>query len=280
MMPLPTLVLLATLGPAVLAQDAPPPAGTDEQRAAERLEFMIESAAVYELTRAAADADGRGERLPLHPRPVLRWDNPVSGVKDGIIAMWTAGDGRPEAVAQVFISRDGVWMHEFQSLSEQPLDLTRSGQRVWAPSEAGVTLKPVPDGPAPAKGQAARLAQMRLLARQFTASVDFKIDFRDAKTSRYELRLLPRPVYRYGAEDSRLIDGAVFAFVQGTNPEVFLLLEARQTADGPQWQYALAPMTGYSVQAQHRSGLAWESENKQKYRGRTDMPYMVTRFEN
>ena len=271
----PDLAFAALAAMTLLVQAPTPPAGDEDAQAAERMQVMLHSAAVYELTRGADAA----ERLELQSAAVLRWNNPVSGVKDGIVAMWTSPGGRPEVVAQVFLSRDGVWMHEFQSLSEQALEMTRSGREVWAPADAGVAMKPVPNAPQPANGKAGRLVQMGRLAREFTASVDFKVDFRDEQTSRYELRLLSRPLYRYGGDDGPILDGALYAFVQGTNPEVFLLLEARETEDGAQWHYGMAPMTGYSVRAEHTSGADWESENKQKYRGRTDLPYMVTRFE-
>ena len=42
------------------------------------------------------------------------------------------------------------------------------------------------------------------------------------------LRLLAQPIYRYENTKGDLIDGGFFAFVQGTDPEVFLLIEARR----------------------------------------------------
>ena len=55
-------------------------------------------------------------------------------------------------------------------------------------------------------------------------------------------------------------DGALLAFVQGTNPEVWLLLEARADGSGGlQWHYGLAPMTGYAVEASHDGRQVWSS---------------------
>ena len=45
-------------------------------------------------------------------------------------------------------------------------------------------------------------------------------------TDREELRLLPKPLYRYEPKAGPVIDGAVFAFVMGTDPESLLLIEA------------------------------------------------------
>ena len=46
------------------------------------------------------------------------------------------------------------------------------------------------------------------LARQFSAH------FVDADDTRWELRLLPKPVYRYESTNPALLDGGMFAFVQ------------------------------------------------------------------
>lgn len=266
------LLGLLCMGPAAAAHDQPP--ASDAEEASRRLETMRRSAAVYQLQAATEPPVS----LEVREEPLLRWNNPVSGVKDGIIALWTDPAGRPWVVAQIFLSRDGVWIHEFQSIGPRPLTMSREGVRLWATSEGGVEMKPLPDAPAPAATAAARLAQMRGLARQFSAAVDFKTDFRDTKTTHYELRLLPRPLYRYAAERDEIRDGAIFAFVQGTNPEVFLLLETRTGDSGAQWFYGLAPMTGYRVEASHPSGVAWESRNKQADRHRNDLPYFITRY--
>jgi hypothetical protein len=45
----------------------------------------------------------------------------------------------------------------------------------------------------------------------------------------WELRLLPKPLYRYASRSQKVLDGALFAYVwtRGTDPEWLLLLEAR-----------------------------------------------------
>ena len=74
------------------------------------------------------------------------------------------------------------------------------------------------------------------------------------------MRLLPQPLFRYGSEDSEVVDGALYAFVQGTDPEVILRLEARQTDDGPEWQYALARMNSVKFVAQYQGREVWRRE--------------------
>src|SRR4029450_2592840 len=56
------------------------------------------------------------------------------------------------------------------------------------------------------------------------------------------LRLVRQAVYRYEQTPQDVIDGGMFAFVQGTDPEVFLIVEAVKTAEGPRWGYAVSGM--------------------------------------
>ncbi len=55
---------------------------------------------------------------------------------------------------------------------------------------------------------------------------------------------------------------ALFAFVLGTDPEVFLFLEARPGKEGLEWQYALAPMTVFAVKGSYRGKAVWELPNR------------------
>jgi hypothetical protein len=38
-----------------------------------------------------------------------------------------------------------------------------------------------------------------------------------------DLRLLPSPIYGYNSDQADVLDGALFAYVQGTDPEVILM---------------------------------------------------------
>jgi hypothetical protein len=55
-------------------------------------------------------------------------------------------------------------------------------------------------------------------------------------------RLLAKPLLSYHERPER--DGAIFAFVQDTDPEVLLILENRAHGDGTRWEFAIAPMNG------------------------------------
>jgi len=182
----------------------------------------------------------------------------VADEEDAALFLWVRR-GRPEAAAQFFV-RKANWMHEFQSLSAQPFEARWDGQVVWSPGAPGVRFRALPGVPPPAVAAAERSRQLRAISGTFGGSVEFRY----AGQSRYELRLLPRPLYRYGAgEAADPVDGALWAFVQGTNPEILLLIEARRDG-GPaaEWRYALAPMTSYAAEVMRDGQSVWKVDRQ------------------
>jgi hypothetical protein len=134
---------------------------------------------------------------------------------------------------------------------------TESGIVRWRPRQPGLKWHGLRDIESPRGTAVTRLAQMRQISATFAATEDFKASSRDETTSRYQLRLLPRALYRYADEESGVIDGSVFAFVHGTDPEAFLVLEAIDRDGERSWRYALAPMTCWAVQVTHNDVEVW-----------------------
>jgi hypothetical protein len=121
----------------------------------------------------------------------------------------------------------------------------------WSPKEASVVFKPVPDAPKPAATPSQRLRQMRTIADDFRAEDNFG-------NVRWEsLRMLSTPIARYGKPGGKPEDGALFAFVEGTDPEVFLFLEARPGKQGLEWQYAMAPMSCWPLKVERKGQVVW-----------------------
>ncbi|TXT22600.1 MAG: hypothetical protein FD138_3392 [Planctomycetota bacterium] len=206
-----------------------------EKLAARRLEFMKNSVKDYEFLLGP---DFKA-KLTVEPEPRLRFTNPVSGLQDGGFFLWKSDSGRPMVGAQVFLTGDSLWIHEFQSLSPVPFRASRNDKITWEPKRAGVEVKPVPDAPVPAASAVQRLVQMRDIAKRFTASDEF-----EGRPQSDELRLLRKPLVRFGAENSDTLDGALFVHAHGTDPELMIVLEALKSDDGYRWHYSLAPMTG------------------------------------
>ena len=231
---------------AVVAQGAP--AGDGREERAARLEFMKKSLTAYDVHPAG----DRKATFRLQAEPVLRFTNPVGYSVDGGIFFWLGEDGRPEAAVQAFLMRGGnFWMHDFTSLATTPIVADTSSGVAWNPSRAGVEFKPIPGAPKPAETAEARLRQMRELAQGFSVTDDFR------EKGWQALRPMPKPFARYGKAGSALLDGAVFCFALGTDPEAYLILEARAGKDGPEWQFAFAPQTTYALKASWKGQEVW-----------------------
>jgi hypothetical protein len=126
----------------------------------------------------------------------------------------------------------------------------------------------VPDAPAPAVTPQARLRQFHALAEPFSATDDF------LGAGWSDLRLLPKPWLRYGKAGSGVQDGALFAFVLGTDPEVVLMIESRPDPAGRlRWEYALAPMTSYEVKAFWKGKQVWTLPWRKASKDTTDPFY-------
>lgn len=249
-----SLVLLASLACISHAQEpaAPPadsaPVNKELIDAAHRL--TTAESAKYTFTIGDGTTAAK-----LHAEPLLRWSNPAAGEIHGNVFLWTIDD-RPVAIGSLFkwFSPHTHMSHEFHALSEQPVRARYGEGEVWSPKDAGVSFSPVPDAPAPSGTANQRLLQMKRMARDFAAT---KVQ-RDG--GRQELRLLPQPIYRYAAEKQGVQDGAIFVMVQGTDPEVFLLLEARGKADEAQWTFAPARMNSTGFEVRYRDKRAWSVE--------------------
>jgi hypothetical protein len=215
-------------------------------------------AAAYKV---AVEGDG-GSEAKLVPEPVLQWSQPVRGGADGAVFVW-ALEGRPVVIGTLFIwpmadGRQGV-THELHSLSQSPLVAIWRDRR-WTPPEDSIVWNAIPDAPVPAATPERRLRQMRDLARQFSAESHDKSD------RRWDLRPLSSPIYRYGYDpkdesspaDGEIVDGALFGFVEGTDLEVVLSIQARYTVGSYRWEYAFSRMSDFRLIAKHSDKSVWE----------------------
>ncbi|MGN6547539.1 MAG: hypothetical protein ACTHK7_20975 [Aureliella sp.] len=255
---------MTALSPTARAQDE-----TTEAEQAEIRRGLLQSVSDYRFKLPKTD-----QSLRLLPDALLRWSNPISGVRDGVICGWVDPSGRPAVLAQAFLTRRGEVAHEFQSVAAEPIEGTIGGQLFWQPDSPAIEFHSVSAGTNPSESKVLRMTRMRRIADRFSGEVEFKIRPEDSTTSTYTLRLLNQPIYRYGSEDGKLVDGAVFALVQGTNPEAWILVEARREGSQLQWYYAVAPMTGYTVRVKGPDHFIFECQNQQATRGRKDLSYL------
>jgi hypothetical protein len=244
-----TLVVLTLLpGMAGIVRADPP---LDEKALAEEFRAL----AKREASAYTIRLEGSNRPLTLQPEPVLKWSNPVVGTVFGEVFVWT-DEGRPEVVASIYkyYSPRTHRANEFHSLAVCKLRAERDGPVVWAPSRPGLALTPIPGATVPAGSAPVRLRQMRALAQEFTGR----------QTNREgvgrDMRLLTQPIYRYENTRGDLIDGAMFVFVLGTDPEAFLLIEARRPQTGaPEWRFGAARMNSINLRINHRGREVWNA---------------------
>jgi hypothetical protein len=103
---------------------------------------------------------------------------------------------------------------------------------------------------------------MKALAEGFKATMT---GWAADNSDREALRLLPRPLYRYDLAnakdpDPKLLDGALFAFVLGTDSKVVLILEAIGTAEDAVKQYACVRATSGGLEVKWGDEIVWTAK--------------------
>ena len=247
--------------PLVLAftGQAPPAegAGTSETNQAERLRAMQ---GIADRVTLHTDASGERRQIARVGEPVYKYVDPARRHANGAVWAW-GRSGRPEALLTLSTYHESggaeAWLYEFTSLAPTPLVGSLGDGRFWAPAEPGIQQRPIPNAPAPAGDDRTRLRQMKELTRR-VKGFEYFVPPGQGAPERYELRLLSQPVCRYSDPASGLIDGAVFLFVYGTDPEVALLVEAtRAGTPAPVWKYALARIAGAELHVELDEHEVW-----------------------
>jgi hypothetical protein len=225
-----------------------------ESLAKQMLPVYVKEISEYSLAVESAPK----RKLELTKEAVFEWSNPVrQGVQQGVVFLWLR-DGRPAALGCIFSEPEGRLkgrkvIHEFHALDSDKLLVSRpDALNEWKP-QAGLQRKELPDSGTPAATAGARLVQMRRLAQEFTG---YEVDG-DGK--RWELRLLPAPLYRYPVAKTGVVDGALFTLVSnaGTDPEVLLLIEAREESGKTRWEYACGRFSDRSLYVQRKGKEIW-----------------------
>lgn len=260
------LVLL--MSPA-FAEDQPKTDGKDVQpedaplRKA-RVKFLTDAVKHFELQVGEEAVESK-----LRPEPVLVYHNPVSGTKIGILALFTR-NGRPDVMAQFSFSAPQSVFNEFHNLCGDKVVLQRGTQTVWTPPETSTKWQTLETVEKPAATPQLRLVQMRRLAEKFTVEDNFGWDKKELN----QLRLLTTPVHRYGQADEEVIDGAVFIYALGTDPEALLMLECAKGESGLHWRYGFGPMSIYALKAKLDETVVWEIPERKVFGHPTSVQFV------
>ncbi len=231
------------------AQEATPKSGTVSV-ADQRIAFLREK---MERLRLRA-AESPQTKFPLHEKLALRWSNPVSGVVDGGVYIWTDGR-RPVVIGKAFLNdkrgpqdAPGGWCEALESVTTIPFVMQADGQDLWKPANPGLRFHELGEAEGlPSENDNARLTQMRGLARKIQVIGNW-----GTPPSDWQLRTLTTPLFRYASEPDGITDGAVFAYTQGgTNPEAIALIEAilETSKSKRHWRIAVTRLTAYGVRA-------------------------------
>ena len=219
-----TCIIAALMMQLNTASQAQVPEAADAKLGAKQ--WLQERVAEFETYQFEFADEPRSE-LVLEPGSLLNWSNAERGGDVGALLLWTH-KGQPQLIACAY-GRGERLRHEFHSLSTRPIAGERGGEPVHQ-FKPGIEWRDLPDAPPPAKQRALRLTQMRRQAERFRVTI--------GEREQTEMRLLRQPVYRTPEESAA--DAAVFLFVQGTDPECVLMLEA---TDDKTWRYSLTRQT-------------------------------------
>jgi hypothetical protein len=227
----------------------------DDGLAKKMLPIYVKEAEMYSLAVETAPK----RELELKKEPVFEWANPArNNGQQGVLFLWLR-EGRPAALICTFSYPHAklpgrVVTHELHALDNEKLLVTRDALNEWKP-EVGLARKELADAPAPAATPAGRLLQMRKLAQEFSGHEI------DAEGKRWDMRLLPAPLYKYPTAKTGVLDGALFALVSnaGTDPEVLLLVEAREVEGKLRWEYACGRFSDWELHVQRKETEVFSS---------------------
>jgi hypothetical protein len=228
---------------ALLIAGPVPPARSEEESNKERLskirlKVMEEAVAGFEVQEKGGAAG------PVFGgKPLLRYSDPtrtVPGANSLLDAtVWRLGkSGRPAGLLTMEIYNDAedraILSYEFAALAKEELSLTHTNRAevAWQTPGGALAMQPLADAPMPAGTSSLRVGQMRQLARRFKVSEKYM----DSPT---ECRLLSQPIDRYESPEDGIIDGALFVYANGTNPEIGILLECSEAG----WSYGFARLS-------------------------------------
>lgn len=243
------VLLLNSVGVDQLARGEPELAPPDK----------IEAFLVDELTELRPELSGSTDRATLHPTPLLRFTNPISGA-DGGVFVWTVED-RPVALTKAHVNaRKWAFNLTTVSLWSERFSMPQPDGSTWVPETTALTSVALTALEPPPALAAHRVAQMKQIAQDFVIEDAWR-NATKMETETYVLRLLSRPLYRYSSAKYNIVDGAVFGFCQGTNPEAIVQIEAVSMNEGLQWRCGVSRLTGHAITARYQGRLVVQEKS-------------------
>lgn len=216
---------------------------------------VVHRVADNEVSRYEISLAGKDVVLERIPRSLLRWSNATRNSAFGDTYIWTH-DGCARAIISIFGigAPKNLFSAECQSLAEGALTMRRNDVVKWSPTKPGIEFKPVKGVRAPASAAPSRLVQMNAIARRFRA----EFAPHTAPGEFTQLRLLSKPLFRYDSTNSEVVDGAVYGFVDATDPEMLLVVEARRDGEDVSWFFAPARSRHDHLRLYLNGAIVWD----------------------
>ncbi len=230
-------------------QEAAADANKEVHRAAEKVVREIE------LEIRSEDKWTKVERIE---EPLLFYGEPTRNNDRGSVWGW-GRTGRPVALLELWQNPEQrmIWRFAVCNTSGGKLRARHAGAPWWDVNDSAVEPKDIPGAPAPAAEAALRQRQVKLLAEKFTGH-----EFWDPGNTRYELRLLKRPLRTYRDEANGVLAGGLFTLANGTNPEIMLFIEARVDPKNNAksvWQYTVGRLAHAELHLEHSGKEVFEA---------------------
>lgn len=262
------LLLLACLCPAFADEPSASEQGGDAARKESAARLTVMRRRAMSVTVEAEVIAGKLAQVKIIATPLLRYSNQAAQIITADATVWAWGEtGRPMALAS--LEETGL---EIVSLAEMPASLTGKSGLKWSSAKSEISWNVVPAAPVPGNSPILRARQMKEISKRFSAMGHYGAD-----SGNQQLRLLERYLHRYSDLDDGIMDGAIYAFAAGTNPEVIVLIECRESrGKGPQWFYGVTRLSAGSLDAKLDDREVWSCPAISSWNARD--PYWSSRF--
>lgn len=218
--------------------------------------------------------DDKWTKVPRIEDPLLYYSDPTRTNDRGSVWGW-GQKGRPVAVLELYRGENlrTKWAFAICNTSGRKLRARRLDAPWWNENDSAAELKDVPFASAPSAEASVRQRQLKLLAQKFTAH-----EFWDPNNSRYELRLLKRPLRTYQDEANGILEGGLFALANGTNPELLVFVEARVDPKNKSksiWQYTVGRLAHAELHLEYNGKEVLDAPRGNRLSG-SDKPYWLS----
>lgn len=221
-------------------------------------------------------SDDKWTKVERIEEPLLFYGEPTRDNDRGSVWGW-GRKGRPVALLELWQNpaARAIWHFAVCNTSGGKLRARHAGAPWWDENESAVELKDIPGAGAPAAEAALRQRQLKLLAQKFTGH-----EFWDPGNTRYELRLLKRPLCTYRDEANGVLEGGLFTLANGTNPEIMFFVEARVDPKNNAksvWQFAAGRLAHAELHLEYNGKEVFEAPNGYKISA-SNQPYWLGRL--